>query len=38
VPQSPEWYKKTGEILGYEKVIARVLRRERKPNGDPSVS
>jgi hypothetical protein len=38
VPESPEWYKKTGEILGYEKVIARVLRTEQEPNDDPSLS
>jgi MEDS: MEthanogen/methylotroph, DcmR Sensory domain len=38
VPESPEWYKKAGEILGYEKVIAGMLRTERKPNGDPNVS
>ena len=25
-PDSPAWYKKAGEILGYEKVIASVLR------------
>lgn len=38
VPESPEWYKKTGEILGYEKVIAGMLRTERKPNSDAGVS
>ena len=25
-PESPDWHKKAGEILGYEKVIASVLR------------
>jgi len=32
-PESAEWHKKTGEILGYEKVIASVMRAGRKPNG-----
>src|SRR5215475_8134916 len=38
VPDSPEWHKKAGEILGYEKVITSVMRAGRKPNGDPTVS
>ena len=38
VPESPEWHKKSVEILGYEKVIASVMRARRKPNGDPKVS
>ncbi len=38
-PDSPEWHKKTGEILGYEKVIVSVMNAGKKaPNGDPSVS
>lgn len=37
-PESPEWHKKTGEILGYDKVIASVMNAGKKPNGDPSVS
>jgi MEDS: MEthanogen/methylotroph, DcmR Sensory domain len=38
VPESPDWHKKAGEILGYEKVIASVLRSGQKPNRDPKVS
>jgi hypothetical protein len=38
VPTSPNWHKKAGEILGYERVIAGVLRAGKKPSGDPSVS
>jgi hypothetical protein len=38
VPESSEWHKKAGEILGYEKVIASVMRAGRKQNGDPSAS
>jgi hypothetical protein len=38
VPESPEWHKKAGEILGYEKVIASVMRAGRQPNGDQDVS
>jgi hypothetical protein len=38
VPESPEWHKKTGEILGYEKVITSVMNASKKPNGDPTVS
>jgi hypothetical protein len=38
VPESPEWHKKSGEILGYEKVITTVLRTGRKKNGDPDVA
>jgi hypothetical protein len=38
LPESPEWHKKAGEILGYEKIIASVLRAGRKPSGDPRVS
>jgi hypothetical protein len=37
-PESPEWHKKAGEILGYEKVIASVMRAGRKQNGDPNAS
>jgi hypothetical protein len=37
VPESPDWHKKAGEILGYEKVIASVLRAERQPGGDPKI-
>lgn len=36
-PDSAEWQKKSGEILGYEKVIASVMRAGRK-GGDPIVS
>ena len=36
-PESPDWHKKAGEILGYQKVIASVLRAGKKPSGDPSV-
>jgi len=36
LPESPEWHKKAGEILGYEKVIASVMRAAWK--GDPKVS
>jgi MEDS: MEthanogen/methylotroph, DcmR Sensory domain len=38
LPESPEWHKKAGEILGYEKVIASVLRAGREPSHDPPVS
>src|SRR3984885_1560195 len=38
LPESPEWHKKAGEILGYEKVIASVLRAGREPGHDPNVS
>lgn len=38
VPESPEWHKKAGEILGYEKVIASVMRAGRKVKGNPKVS
>lgn len=40
VPESPDWHKKAGEIVGYEKVIASVLRSGRKPDddSDPNVS
>ncbi len=38
VPESSEWHKKAGEILGYERVIASVLRAGRTPNTDPSAS
>jgi MEDS: MEthanogen/methylotroph, DcmR Sensory domain len=38
VPESPDWHKKAGEILGYEKVIASVLRAGKKPSGDPAIS
>ena len=38
VPESPEWHKKAGEILGYEKVIASVHRAGQKRGGDPGVS
>jgi hypothetical protein len=38
VPESPEWHKKAGEILGYEKVVASVLRVGRDSSGDPKVS
>jgi DcmR-like sensory protein len=37
-PESPEWHKKAGEILGYEKVIASVLRAGLKPKIDPNIS
>jgi hypothetical protein len=37
VPESSEWHKKAGEILGYERVIASVLRAGRKPNTDPNI-
>jgi MEDS: MEthanogen/methylotroph, DcmR Sensory domain len=37
-PESPDWHKKAGEILGYEKVIASVLRAGKKPSGDSTVS
>ncbi|HEX4379795.1 MAG TPA: MEDS domain-containing protein [Candidatus Acidoferrum sp.] len=37
-PESPEWHKKAGEILGYEKVIANVTRAVRKRSGDLNVS
>ena len=36
-PDSAEWHKKTGEILGYEKVIASVMRSGQRGN-DPIVS
>ena len=37
-PESAEWHKKTGEILGYEKVIASVMRAGQEPSGGPNVS
>ncbi len=37
-PESPDWHKKAGEILGYEKVIASVLRSGRKPKNNPNIS
>jgi hypothetical protein len=38
VPESSEWHKKAGEILGYERVIASVLRAGRKPKTDSNIS
>jgi MEDS: MEthanogen/methylotroph, DcmR Sensory domain len=38
VPESPDWHKKAGEILGYEKVIASVLHAGHKSNGNPAFS
>jgi hypothetical protein len=37
-PESSDWHKKAGEILGYEKVIASVMRAGRKLTDDPGVS
>jgi MEDS: MEthanogen/methylotroph, DcmR Sensory domain len=37
-PDSAEWHRKTGEILGYEKVITSLIRERKKPNGNPAPS